>query len=251
MDREIVLMSETKTRQKVIIIGATSGIGRELATIYAKSGYFVGITGRRNELLLSLQNKFPKNIVTECFDVTQKENIPHLQSLIQKLDGLDILIYNSGYGDVSNELDWDIEKHTTDVNVNGFVEIVCYAFNYLVNQGHGQIACTSSIASIRGTSQAPAYSASKAFVSIYMEGLYYKAKRLKKNISITDIQPGFVDTGLAKGEGKFWVATQQKAAIQMYQAIKKKKKRVYITKRWWIIAQLLKWLPGFIYKRIG
>src|ERR1035437_1782768 len=204
---------------KVIIIGATSGIGRELATIYAKKGYFVGITGRRNELLLSLQNKFPKNIVTECFDVTQKENIPHLQTLIQ--------------------------------NVDGFVEIICYAFNYLVNQGYGQIACTSSIASTRGNSMAPAYSASKAFESIYMEGLYYKAKKLKKNIVITDIQPGFVDTGLAKGNGKFWIATPQKAAMQMYQAIKKKRKRAYITKRWWIIATLLKWMPDFLYKKIG
>ena len=92
-------MAATKEQKKVIIIGATSGIGRELATIYATQGYFVGISGRRNELLLSLQNKFPKNIVIECFDVTQKENIPHLQSLIQKLDGLDILIYNSGYGE--------------------------------------------------------------------------------------------------------------------------------------------------------
>ena len=248
MAKEITMPENIQ--QKVLIIGATSGIGRELATIFAKEGYYVGITGRRNELLLSLQNKFPKNIVTECFDITQKENIPHLQTLIQKLDGLDILIYNSGYGEVSEELDWDIEKRTTDVNVNGFVEIVCYAFNYLVNQGHGQIACTSSIASIRGNRHAPAYSASKAFESIYMEGLYYKAKKMKKNIAVTDIQPGFVDTGLAKG-GKFWVATPQEAAMQMYHAIKKKKKRAYITKRWWLIAILLKWMPGFIFKRIG
>lgn len=248
MEKEIIMPE--KIQQKVIIIGATSGIGKELAAIYAKEGYFVGITGRRNELLLSLQNKFPKNIVTECFDVTGKENIPHLQSLIQKLDGLDILIYNSGYGDVSKELDWDIEKRTTDVNVNGFIEIVCYAFNYLVNQGYGQIACTSSIASIRGNSHAPAYSASKAFESNYMEGLYYKARRLKKDIAITDIQPGFVDTGLAK-DGKFWIAPPQKAAMQMYHAIKNKKKRAYITKRWWLIAVILKWMPRFLYKYIG
>ena len=236
---------------KVIIIGATSGIGRELATIYAAKGYFVGITGRRNELLLSLQTKFPKNIVTECFDVTQKENIPHLQTLIQKLDGLDILIYNSGYGDVSKELDWDIEKRTTDVNVNGFIEIVCYAFNYLVNQGHGQIACTSSIASIRGNSHAPAYSASKASESVYMEGLWLKAKKLNKDVSVTDIQPGYVATHLAKGNKKFWEATPQKAAQQIYEAISKKKKRVYITKRWWIVAKFIKWLPFFIYQKLG
>jgi short-subunit dehydrogenase len=243
--------------QKVIIIGATSGIGKELATIYASKGYFVGITGRRNDLLISLQSEFPKNIVTECFDVTEKENIPHLQNLIQKLDGLDILIYNSGAGDVSKELDWDIEKRTTEVNVNGFVEIVCYAFNYLVNQGHGQLACTSSIASIRGNSRAPAYSASKAYESIYMEGLYFKVKKLadsigsRLNIAITDIQPGFVDTGLAIGKGKFWVATPQKAAMQIFHAIKNKKKKAYITKRWWIIAKLLKWMPDFLYKQIG
>ena len=244
-------MAATKEQKKVIIIGATSGIGRELATIYATQGYFVGISGRRNELLLSLQNKFPKNIVIECFDVTQKENIPHLQTLIRKLDGLDILIYNSGYGEISKALDWDIEKNTTEVNVNGFVEIVCYAFNYLVNQGHGQIASTSSIASIRGNSMAPAYSASKAFESIYMEGLWLKAKKLKKNVSVTDIQPGYVATHLAKGNKKFWEATPQKAAQQIYEAISKKKKRAYITKRWWIVAKIIKWLPLFIYKRLG
>ena len=238
-------------KQKVIIIGATSGIGRELATIFAREGYFVGVTGRRNDLLISLQNKFPENIVTENFDVTGKENIPHLQSLIQKLDGLDLLIYNSGYGEVSNQLDWDIEKHTTDVNVNGFIEIVCYAFNYFVNQGHGQIVCTSSIAAIRGNTHAPAYSASKAFESNYMEGLYFKAKKINKNIFITDIQPGFVDTGMAKGDGKFWVAPVKIAARQMYTAIQKKKKKAYITRRWWLIAWLLKWIPGFIFRRFA
>jgi short-subunit dehydrogenase len=237
--------------KKVIIVGATSGIGRELASLYAKEGYYVGLTGRRNNMLISLQNKFPKNIVIECFDVTQKENIPHLQSLIQKLEGLDILIYNSGYGEVSKELDWDIEKKTIDVNVNGFAEIVCYAFNYFINQGSGQIVSTSSIASIRGNSHAPAYGASKAFISNYMEALYFKAKRLKKDIAITDIQPGFVETSLAKGVGMFWVAKPQKAAEQMFLAIKRKKKIAYITKRWRLIAGFLKIVPNFIYGRIG
>ncbi|MEP6951467.1 MAG: SDR family NAD(P)-dependent oxidoreductase [Ginsengibacter sp.] len=237
--------------KKIIIIGATSGIGRELVRIYAAEGFLVGATGRRMKLLLSLQAEFPQNIFIECFDVTGKENIPHFQSLIEKLDGLDILVYNSGYGETSKKLDWEIENTTTAVNVNGFIEIVCYGFNYLLNQGHGQLACTSSIASVRGNSMAPAYSASKAFESIYMEGLYLKAKKLHKNIAVTDIQPGFVDTGLAKGEGKFWVAPVEKAAAQIFQAIQKKKKRVYITKRWAIVAWLLKYMPGFIYNRFG
>jgi len=125
--------------RKVIIIGATSGIGRELAKIYARNGFQVGISGRRKELLDSLQKKFSKNIVTECFDVTGKENILHLRNMIEKLDGVDIVIYNAGYGEISATLDWDIEKQTTDVNVNGFVEIVCYAFNYFANQVTGTL----------------------------------------------------------------------------------------------------------------
>jgi len=237
--------------QKIIIIGSTSGIGRELARLYALNGFRVGVTGRRMNLLLSLQEEFPQNIFIECFDVTGKENIPHFQSLIEKLDGLDILIYNSGYGEPSKDLDWEIENRTTAINVYGFVEIVCYGFNYFINQGYGQIACTSSVASVRGNSMAPAYSAGKAFESTYMEGLYLKAKRLKKNIAVTDIQPGFVDTHLAKGDGKFWVAPVKKAAAQNLQAIQKKKKRAYITKRWAIIAWLLKNIPGFIYNRFG
>ena len=93
--------------QKVIIIGATSGIGEALAKLYLQDGCAVGITGRRKELLNSFQLAFP-NIITECFDVTGNDNINHVQSLIDKLGGLDILIYNSGYGEPSKKLSWDM-----------------------------------------------------------------------------------------------------------------------------------------------
>lgn len=244
-------MERIPSLKKVIIIGASSGIGRELAVLYATKGYMVGVTGRRYDLLISLQDQFPKNIVMESFDVSGKENILYVQSLIQKLDGMDILIYNSGFGKTSKTLEWEIENETTKVNVNGFIEIVCFAFNYFVNQGFGQIAATSSIASIKGNSVAPAYGASKAFMSNYMEGIYLKARKLNKLISVTDIQPGFVDTSLSKGEGKFWEATPSKAAAQMYLAIRNKRKRVYITRRWWLVAMLLKLMPDFMYNKFG
>lgn len=237
--------------KKVIIIGATSGIGRELAKLFAANNFLVGITGRREVLLDELQKEFSKNIFTECFDVTGNQNIHCLESLINKLGGLDILIYNSGFGDTSKTLDWEIEKQTTQINVNGFVEIVTYAFNYFSKQGHGQIVATSSIASNRGNSWAPAYSASKAFMSNYMEGLHMKAFRGKLNIAITDIQPGFVKTKMAKGNGQFWVVPVKKAVSQIYTAIEKKKRKAYISKRWWVIATIMNLLPYWIYKRIG
>ena len=237
--------------KKVIIIGATSGIGRALAELYAKNNCIVGATGRRRELLNSLQEEYPENIVYECFDVTKDENIECIKNLIQQIGGLDLLIYNSGYGEPSNNLDWNIDKNTTDINVNGFLEIVNFTFNYFLMEGKGQIAATSSIAGIRGNSYAPAYSASKAYISTYMEGLYLKAKRLKAPIAITDIQPGFIKTEMAKSEKQFWVASVDKATQQIYHAIEQKKRVAYITKRWWLIAKIIKHIPISLYRKIG
>ncbi len=237
--------------KKVIIIGATSGIGRELAKLYAINNWLVGATGRRKELLQSLQNEWPDNILTECFDVTETENIESIKNLIQQLGGLDLLIYNSGYGELSETLEWEIDKATTQINVNGFVEIVNFTFNYFLVEGKGHIAAISSISAIRGNSFAPAYSASKAYMSTYMEGLYIKATKLKLPLYITDIQPGFVDTPMAKSPEKFWVSSAEKAAQQIYSAITNKKRKAYITKRWWLIAKLMKIVPMVIYKKIG
>jgi short-subunit dehydrogenase len=239
------------TQKKIIIIGASSGIGYEMAKIYAQQNHIVAVTGRRQPLLDQLKEAFPQNILTACFDVMGETNNKKLESLIHELDGLDLVIYNAGYGEPSTTLLWEIENATIKTNVNGFAEIVMYAFNYFVKQGYGQIAVTSSLAALRGNSWAPAYSASKAFISNYAESLNIKAKKLNKKIVVTDIRPGFIDTKMAKGNGRFWVAPPEKASRQIVQAISKQKRVVYITRRWWIIAQLMKVMPRSIYARIG
>ncbi|HEX4850752.1 MAG TPA: SDR family NAD(P)-dependent oxidoreductase, partial [Puia sp.] len=169
---------------------------------------------------------------------------------IQKMEGLDLLIYNAGYGEISQEVDWKIDKTTVNTNVAGFIEIIDHAYNYFRKQGYGQLATTSSIASARGSSHAPAYSASKAFQSVYFEGLHIKLKKKNSSIFVTDIQPGFVDTKMAKGK-TFWVSSPSKAAEQIVDAIEKKKWRVYITHRWWLVAKVLKWMPDFVYHKFG
>ena len=237
--------------KKVIIIGATSGMGRELAKSYASAGCLVCISGRRKELLDEVQHLFPDKVSTECFDVTGNENIVHLESMIRQLGGLDLLIYNSGFGDISKTMDWEIDKQTTLTNVNGFVEIANYTFHFFEKQDSGQIAAISSIASIRGNSFAPAYSASKAFISTYMEGLSLKAWRMKIPVYITDIQPGFVRTKMAKGNQQFWVAPVDKATKQIFRAIETKRRRAYITRRWWLVAGALRLVPYWIYKRFA
>ncbi len=236
--------------KKVVIIGATSGIGRSLAKQYAARGYQVGVTGRRQELLNSLQQKFPANILTACFDITSADASEHIEELVSRLQGMDIFIYNAGYGDTSKPLNWEIENTTISTNVTGFAVACNYAFNYLADKPGGQIVGISSIASIRGSGWAPAYSASKAFMSNYLEGLHLKAKALKSNIAVTDIQPGYVDTSMAKSDRKFWVATPDKAAAEIIDSIDRKKFRVYITRRWALVAYVLRNIPGWYYRKV-
>ena len=237
--------------KKIIIVGATSGIGRKIAEIYLEKGNKVGVTGRREHLLQELMGKFPNQVETECFDVTKDKNIFHLESLITKLGGLDILIISAGIGEPSIELKWEIDKKTVLTNVYGFIEIANWAFNFFVKQGYGQLAVISSIAANGPSSRAASYSASKSFQSIYAEGLSLKARRLKKKIFVTCVEPGFVNTKIPQTKNPFWVIPVEKAARQIINAIHKKKRKVYISKRWWIIAKMIRWMPYFIYKRLA
>lgn len=237
--------------KKAIIVGATSGIGRGLAKALAANNYRVGITGRRTALLNELKAESPTSYLTRTFDVTDPQaNVENLESLVSELGGLDLLIISSGTGAINIELDFEIEKQTVDTNVVGFTSIADWAFNYFEKQKSGHLVGISSIAGLRGSRYAPSYYASKAYQINYLEGLCQKATKLKAPIYITDIRPGFVDTPMALGDGQFWVASVDKVTKQIINAIKRKKKVVYITKRWRVIAAVLKNVPKLVYDRM-
>lgn len=236
--------------KKVIIIGATSGIGNELAKIYGNKDCLVGITGRRKKNLEELRVSNPEKYWISSFDCTTESNSEKLTELTEKMGGLDTLVLCSGTGDLNEKLDFEIENRTNQLNVIAFTEIVDWAFNYFLTQGKGHIVAISSIAGIRGSRVAPAYNASKAFQINYLEGLRQKAQKTTKPIYVTDIRPGLVDTDMAKGEGQFWVAKKEKAAKQIFKIIKGKKQIGYVTKRWKIIAIILSIMPRWIYNRM-
>ena len=206
--------------RKILIIGATSGIGRELARLYAAAGHLVGATGRRQDLLDSLRAEFPARILTASAAATAPDAAQQLAILPQRLGGLDLLIFNAGWGDLSDTLDWNIDKPTIDINVNAFLTAIHFGSDYFIRQGRGHLVTVSSIAGNRGNRHSPAYSAAKAFQSTYFEGLYIKARKMGIPLYVTDIQPGFVDTRMAKGP-RFWVAPPAKAARQIVRAIEK------------------------------
>lgn len=232
-----------------IIIGATSGIGQGLANTMASKGYRVGITGRRKQLLEEMKAQNPSQFEIKQLDVTAPDRIEKLEELVNTLGGADVIIISSGTGDINQNLDFEIERRTIDVNVLGFTAIADWAFRYFEKQGKGHLVAITSVASLRGAAEAPAYNATKAYQANYLEALSIKASKGKLPITVTDIRPGFVNTDMAKGEGLFWVASVEEATAQIYKAIEQKKRIAYVTNRWSMVAFLLKALPYFLYKR--
>lgn len=236
---------------KAIIIGSSSGIGKELAKILSKENYSVGLVARRSELLFKLQKELPTKSYVKSIDISkQDEAMRKLAELIDEMDGVDLIIITSGIGDLNQELNWNKEKETIDVNVSGVTSMINISLKHFMKKNHGQLVVISSIGCLRGNRGAPAYNASKAFLSNYLEGIRCKVKKDKANITITDIRPGLIDTAMAKGEGLFWLQPLEKASYQIYNKIRQKKNIAYITKRWGIMAFILKHMPDRIYFKL-
>ena len=211
----------------------------------------MGVTGRREELFHSIKTQETSKIVYRKMDVQDLSTIePTCNELVCQMSGLDLLIISAGIGDENKNLNFDVVHSVIKTNIQGFTCIADWSLRYFNKQGYGHLVNISSIAGIRGNGIAPSYNATKAYQINYLEGLRINAKENGSRITITDARPGFVNTAMAKGEGLFWVAPVKKAAKQIFEAIKQKKKVVYITKRWWLIALLLRIIPFSILKRI-
>lgn len=236
--------------KKVLIIGATSGIGRELAAMYAADGCRVAITGRRAQLLEEQRAANPA-LVARPLDITDTDSLgAKLYAVAAELGGVDLLVLSSGTGDINEALDFGVEKRTIDTNVAGFTAVCDWAMSYFEAQGGGHLAAITSVAGLRGSRACPAYNASKVYQMNYLEAMRQKARALRKPIFVTDIRPGFVDTAMAKGEGLFWVAPVAKAARHIYKAVEGTRKVAYVTRRWRLVAWVLGALPRVVYDRM-
>jgi short-subunit dehydrogenase len=143
-----------------------------------------------------------------------------------------------------------VERPTIDTNVIGWTFVVDMLYNLFEQQGNGHLVAITSAGGLRGEPMAPAYSATKAYQINYMEALRKKAYKAGGKITVTDVRPGLVDTAMAKGEGLFWVMPVEKVARQIYTAIRNKNSKIYVTKRWHLLAAINKNLPFKLYKRM-
>lgn len=237
--------------KKAIVIGASSGIGEELANILAREGYSVGLAARRLDCLLDLQKKIKMRSYVKRIDVTSvPEAVKNLESLIKEMGKVDLIILNAGVYFNNSEFDWEKENSTIQVNVVGFAAMAHVAMHYFLRQGEGHLVGISSVSALRGESDSPSYGASKAFVSNFLEALREKAFKEEKDVCVSDIQPGWVDTEMAKGEKTFWMASTKMACEQIYSTIKKKRTHAYITNRWRLYAWLVKFAPRWFLRLI-
>ncbi len=237
--------------KNAIVLGATSGIGKELSRILVKNGYKVGIVGRRKELLEELKSESPNLYFTKSFDISKVDIVTEqLEELTSELGGLDLLVISSAIYLTNDMLEFSLDKNLLDINILGFTCIVNWSFNHFVKQKHGHLVAITSISGLRGSIKNPSYAGSKAFQINYLEGLRQKASLTKLPIHITDIRPGTIDTEMTNGNSILWISPLKKTVRQIYEAIKNKRKVAYVTKSWIIVAFVLKLIPRFIYDRM-
>ena len=227
--------------RKAIVIGSSTGIGRALAEVLAENGYEVGLAGRNTQLMGEIAARLPTRGYVKAIDVTRTEEArARLIELADEMGGVELIVVNSGVGDY--DPDWDEELGIIEVNVKGFAAMASRALEYFIQRGAGHLVGITSIAALRGLRAA--YSGSKAFASIYLEALRFKADGLGVDVTVTDVKPGFVATPMTEGRrDMFWVASADEAARQIYDAIRNKKRHVYVTRRWRLMAWVMKTLP--------
>ncbi len=237
--------------RKAIVMGATSGIGMEVAKLLAEQGWQVGIAGRRVERLEALRQSQKGIVCCQQIDVTTHDAPEHLLQLIEELGGMDLYFHSSGIGWQNNSLDIEKELKTVETNGMGFVKMVDTAFNWFADRKlPGRIACITSIAGTKGLGAAPAYSSTKRFQSHYLECLSQQARIRHLNITITDIRPGFVKTDLIAGSSYPLQLDAKEVAKSIVRSIDKGRSVKVIDWRYAILVFFWRLIPRWIWTRM-
>ena len=246
-------MKPTKPRQ-AIVMGATSGIGLEVVKVLASKGWQLGVAGRRDDVLQQLSNEVPQVMAVRAIDITRDDAPQLLQQLIDELGGIDLYFHSSGIGYQNPDLDADKELRTVETNSVGFTRMVDAMFNYFAqrpdHQGH--IAVISSIARTKGLGAAPAYSATKRYVSHYLECLSQLCTiRRLRHIHLHDIRPGFVRTPLIADGNRYPMQLDpERVAQSIVRGIERDRSVITVDWRYRLLVAGWRLLPRWLWVRL-
>lgn len=240
--------------KKIIIIGASSGMGMRIATDFARAGWRVGIAARNETKLRAVKDLFPDRIEYSVIDVTAQDAVKKFEDLIEQLDGMDILLYAAGTGWYNPGLNLGKDEATIGVNVTGFTKIINAAYRYFkdtANVSKGRIAAITSVAGMKGLGVSAAYSASKRYQWTYLQALDQLAHSQHVNVSITDIRPGFVDTPLLEGNHNYpMLMSIDYVAPRIEKAIMERRRIATIDCRWSVVSALWRAIPNCLWRHI-
>ena len=237
--------------KRAIVLGASSGIGMEVAKLLLAEGWSIGVAARRTELLMELKQKNPGRVEVETIDVNSEEAEDLLLSLIAMTGGMDLFFYAPGIGRQNPTLETKTELLTVETNALGFTRMVDLAFRYMAEHQGGHIAAITSIAGTKGLGVAPSYSATKAFQSTYLQALEQQANMRHLNIRITDVRPGFVDTALLDNVHHYpMMLRKEDVAYEIVEAIKKHRHVSVIDWRWRIVTAFWRRIPRWLWRHL-
>lgn len=238
--------------KRIVIMGASSGIGLRVAEEFASRGIKVGLAARHTEPFKLLKKKYPDNVVYDSIDITRPDAPELLHRLIKKLGGMDIYFHVAGIGFENPPLDPKREVEILDTNACGFARMLSDAYRYFRdNNRKGRIAAVTSVAGTNGIAQLSAYSASKKCAQAYMTALEQLANMEKADVRFTDIRPGWVRTPLLKKDRKYPLEmTLDYAAPLIIKAIVKAPRVAVIDWRWNVIVGLWRMIPDALWTKM-
>lgn len=246
--------------QKAIVIGASSGMGREVAKRLSEQGYTLGLVARRLPLLESLQKELETPSHIACFDVRDATARKQFADLIKTMGEVDLVVISiscyydnaQGTGEFKAEPSWENSERCLDVDCKGFIAMAEVAFDHFMRNNKGHFVGISSTSGLNGNASTPIYSGVKACLSTYMKGMRnLMARDGYDSIFVTDIIPGYVaveHSPLGEDPNAFWEITVEEAGDYIIDAIMAKKKVAYVPSKVWALS-LLAFLPDCIYQR--
>ncbi len=237
--------------RRIVIVGATSGLGLEVARNAIAAGWRVGVAGRRVEALQQLQSTAPAQVEIAEIDITHEDAPRRLRDLAERLGGMDVYFHSSGIGKRNMQLEPSVELATMQTNGMGFVRMVTAAYDYFRERGNGHIAAISSIAGVKGLGSAPAYSATKRMQNTYIDALAQLARMQGLDIRFTDIRPGFVATALLDGDARYPMQLRpERVGRAIFRAVCRRKRRIVIDWRYGILVFLWRLIPAWLWERL-
>ncbi|MCY4263881.1 MAG: SDR family oxidoreductase [Gammaproteobacteria bacterium] len=240
----------------VLIIGATSAIGKASARLYAsRSAAFFLVardTKRLHEMELDLKIRGATSVESDSRDLLQcDQHEDIIDSAIMQLGTVDVVLICHGVlPDLEQaEVDFETARQVLEVNGLSVISLLIILAEKLKKQGSGRIAVLTSVAGDRGRRTNYTYGASKALVSTYLQGL--RGNLLADGIQIIDIRPGLVDTPMTAGfeKGLFW-SSPERVARGIVKAIDRNRHTAYVPEYWRLIMLVVRYIPDFIFNRL-